>query len=78
VTRPDAETVAIAVLLELQLTVRPVSTLLFASRVVAESCTVAPTGIVAVAGDTVTDATGVGGGGATADVFAEAIFDSEP
>jgi hypothetical protein len=37
VARPDAETVAMAVLLELQLTARPVRTLLLASRVVAES-----------------------------------------
>jgi hypothetical protein len=37
ITRPDAETVLIAGLLELQVTRRPVSTLLFASRVVAES-----------------------------------------
>ena len=37
VTRPDAETVLIAVLLEPQVTTRPVRTLLFASRVVAES-----------------------------------------
>jgi hypothetical protein len=43
VTRPDAETVLIAVLLELQLTTRPVSKLLLASRVVAVNCTVAPT-----------------------------------
>ena len=37
VTRPDAETVLIPVLLELQVTRRPVRTLLLASRVVAES-----------------------------------------
>jgi hypothetical protein len=60
VTRPDAETVLMLVLLELQLTVRPVSTLLLASRVVAESCTVPPTWRLDVAGDTDTDATGTG------------------
>jgi hypothetical protein len=37
VTRPDAETVLMLVLLEFQLITRPVSTLLLASRVVAES-----------------------------------------
>lgn len=42
VTSPDADTVPIAVLLELHVTTRPVRTLLLASRVTAESCTVAP------------------------------------
>lgn len=37
VTRPDAETVLMLVLLELQAITRPVRTLLLASRVVAES-----------------------------------------
>jgi hypothetical protein len=37
VTSPDADTVPIAVLLELQVMTRPVSTLLLASRVTAES-----------------------------------------
>jgi hypothetical protein len=37
VTSPEPETVAIPVLLELQVITRPVSTLLLASRVVAES-----------------------------------------
>jgi hypothetical protein len=78
VTSPDAETVLIAGLLELQLTTRPVSTLLLASRVVAESCTVAPMPILAAEGDTVIDATGVGGGGAEADVLAETMFESDP
>ena len=63
VTRPDAETEAIALLLELHVIVRPVSTLLLASRVTAESCTVAATWTLAVAGETVTVATGAGGGG---------------
>src|SRR5712672_78021 len=43
VTRPDAEIPATLVLPELQVMTRPVSTLLFASRVTAESCWVAPT-----------------------------------
>src|SRR5450759_1986308 len=64
--RPDVETVQTLVSLELQLITRPVSTLLFASRVTAESCTVPPTWTPAVAGDTVTDATGTGGGGGAA------------
>jgi len=42
VTSPDAETVAIAVLAELQVTTRPVRTLLLASRVVADNCCVPP------------------------------------
>jgi hypothetical protein len=42
VTSPEAETVAIAVLAELQVTTRPVRTLLLASRVVADNCCVAP------------------------------------
>jgi hypothetical protein len=37
VTKPDAETVLMLVLLELQAITRPVRTLLLASRVVAES-----------------------------------------
>jgi len=65
-TRPAPETVATDGLLELQVTVRPVSTLLFASRVTAESCAVAPIWMVAEAGATDTDATGTGGGGAIA------------
>jgi hypothetical protein len=40
VTRPLAETAAIPLLEELQLTARPARTLLFASRVTADSCTV--------------------------------------
>ena len=41
--RPNAETVVIPVLLELQLITRPASTLLFASRVMADKPTVSPT-----------------------------------
>ena len=61
VTNPVAETVATAVLLELQLMTRPVSTALLASRVTADSCAVPPIWSVELAGDTVTDATGTGG-----------------
>ena len=42
VTNPEAETVAIVGLPELQLTTRPVRTLLLASRVTADSCVVPP------------------------------------
>ena len=65
VTSPDAETVLTPGLLELQVTTRPVSTLLFASRVTAESCTVPPTWRLAAAGDTDTVATGTGAGALT-------------
>jgi hypothetical protein len=56
-TRPEAETVATLALLEDQVTVRPVRTLLLASRVVADSCTFAPACTVGDAGETETDAT---------------------
>src|SRR3954469_2579563 len=68
VTRPEAETVAAAELLDVQLTTRPLSTLLLASRVTAENCSVAPTCIVAGEGDTDTAATGTAGGTATLSV----------
>jgi hypothetical protein len=42
VTSPDAETVLMAGLLELQMITRPVKVLLLASRVTADSCTAAP------------------------------------
>jgi len=60
VTRPFASTVAVAELLELHVTVRPVSTLLAASRSVAVSCCVGvtPSTKLAVAGLSVTVATG--------------------
>ncbi len=59
--------------LEPQLITRPVSTLLLASRVVAESCTVAPTSRLDDAGETDTVATGTGAGALT--VIAEvAVF----
>ena len=64
-TRPDAETVAMAALPEDQLMVRPVKTFPLASRVTAESCVVAPACKLAVAGDTATVATGIGGGAVT-------------
>jgi hypothetical protein len=75
VTRPDAETVATAVLLEFQPITRPVSALLLASRVTAESCTVAPTRRLDVAGDTDTDTTGTGAG---VWVLAETMFERLP
>jgi hypothetical protein len=59
-TRPVEDTVAAAVLLELHVTARPVSTLPAASWVTAESCCVPPTTMLAVAGVTVTVATGTG------------------
>jgi len=62
VTRPVAFTVAAAVLLELQLTIRPVSALPLASFVTAVSCCVGviPSTRVAEDGLTVTVATGTG------------------
>jgi hypothetical protein len=60
VTSPALFTVAIAVLLDDHVTNRPVSTLLLASLVSAESCWVAPAITLAVAGLTVTEATGTG------------------
>jgi hypothetical protein len=60
VTRPEADTVRTAVLLEAHVTSRPVSTLLLASRVTAVSCCVAPATIGVVAVESVTDATGTG------------------
>jgi hypothetical protein len=62
VTSPAVETLAIAVFAELHVTTRPVSTLLLASRVVAESWTVAPTRRLDEVGETDTDATGIGAG----------------
>ena len=56
----DAFTVATAVLLELQAIVRPVSTLLAESRVVAVACAVAPTTIDPVLSETLTEATDAG------------------
>src|SRR5439155_16729477 len=61
VTNPLALTVATVVLLEAHVTTRPGSGLPLASRGVATSCTVAPTGSDAVAGLTSTEATGAGG-----------------
>jgi hypothetical protein len=60
VTTPLKETVATLVLSEDHVTMRPVSTLLLASTVVAVSCSVPPTIRFAVAGLTVTVATGIG------------------
>jgi hypothetical protein len=72
VTSPDDETVAMAPFPELQPITRPVSTLLLASRVAAESCTVAPTSRLALDGVTDTDATGIGAGALT--LSAEALL----
>jgi hypothetical protein len=75
VTSPDPETVAIPVFPELQLIARPLSTLLLASRVTADSCADAPTCRLALAGETDTDATGIGAGALTLR-DAEAVFPS--
>src|SRR5207249_1009332 len=62
-TKPLPDTVAVAVFALAHVTTRPVSTFPLASRVTTLSCTVCPTTTLAVAGDTVTVATGAGGGG---------------
>jgi len=67
VTSPEEDTVAALVLPELQVTTRPVSTLLFASRVVAVSCEVWPMLSDALP-VTFTDATGAGAGAFTVSV----------
>src|SRR5437870_7072874 len=67
VTSPLAETGASAALLLVHATVRPVSTLPFASFTVAVSCTVCPKNRLVAAGLTVTAATGAGGGGVHAE-----------
>src|SRR5216117_487972 len=59
-TSPLPFTLAIALLLDCQVTTRPVNGVPFASLGVAVSCTVLPTATPAVAGVTVTDATGTG------------------
>jgi hypothetical protein len=73
-TSPVELTDAMVVLPD-QVTTRPVSTLLLASRVTAESCCVAPTCRLAVAGDTETEATGTGAGAFTV-IAAEAVCPS--
>jgi hypothetical protein len=60
VTNPDEDTVAIAELPELHITLRPVRMLPDASRVVAVACVVCPTVMAVDASDTVTRATGTG------------------
>src|SRR5436190_2243475 len=60
VTTPVVDTVATAVLLELHVTTRPVSTAPLASFSVAVSAPVCPTMIELVAGETATVATGAG------------------
>jgi hypothetical protein len=61
VTSPTPDTVATAVLSLAHVAVRPVNTFPAASFIVAVNSTVSPIGTVAVAGVTVTEATGVGG-----------------
>jgi hypothetical protein len=60
VTTPVLETVATAVLSELQATARPANTLLFASSVVAAAVVVPPTAIGDAISETITKATGAG------------------
>ena len=60
VTNPLPDTLAIPELPDDQETVRPLRTLLFASRVTAVSCNVAPTVTLGELGLTVTEATGTG------------------
>ena len=62
VTTPVEETVAIPVLELDHVTVRSVTTLPFATRVVAVNCAVCPTLMVDVDGATVTDVTGTATG----------------
>ena len=66
VTRPEPLTVATDVLLELQAMLRPVRTLLLASRVVAVAWVVWPVLSELDASETLTDATATGGGGGVA------------
>jgi len=74
-TSPAPDTVAMLVLLELQLMVRPVRMFPFESLVVAESCTVDPTCTDALEGETVTVATGIG---LDAAVVVATMFESPP
>jgi hypothetical protein len=76
VTKPEADTVSTPVLLEAQVTNRPVRTLLFASRITALSCCVPPTTIGVVGADNVTVATGGGGAGLTTISGVVALTDS--
>jgi hypothetical protein len=75
VTTPLGDTVAIDPLFVVQMTVRPVSVLPFASLVTALSVVVPATKIVAVAGETVTVATGAGGAAVTV-IVAVPVFPS--
>jgi hypothetical protein len=70
VTSPVLETVATCAFALVHVTTRPVSALPAASRVTALSWTVCPTCTLAVAGVTVTDATGAGAGALTVSVAA--------
>jgi hypothetical protein len=60
VTRPSAETVATALLLELHVIERPVKTMPFASKVVALACAVSTALMELGVRNTLTDATGAG------------------
>jgi len=75
VTRPLDDTVAMAALLDVHVTVRPVNVLPAASFNVAASCRVVPAARLAVAGLRATVATGAT---AAAAVVALATFDSAP
>jgi hypothetical protein len=68
VTRPEDDTEAMLAFAELQTTVRPVNTLLLASRVVADNCDVPLTAMATLVGETAIDATGIGGGTDTVNV----------
>src|SRR5438105_3294469 len=72
--KPLPPIVATAALLEVQATLRPVSPLPLASFSVAARCCVPPVVTVAVAGATLTDATGA----TTAQVLLVAMFDRAP
>ncbi len=74
-TNPLALTVTTTALLDVQATLRPVSTLPLASFSVAASCCVLPVTTLAVAGLTLTAATATG---ATAAVVPIAMFDNPP
>jgi hypothetical protein len=66
VTSPELELTDAMLVFPLdQVTTRPLSTLLFASRVVADNCVVAPTTTFDEDGETVTVATGTGAGTVT-------------
>jgi hypothetical protein len=75
VTSPVLETVAMLLLVEAQVMPRPLRTLPFASFVIAASCRVDLACTAALAGETVTDATGIG---EDATVVPSTTFESSP